>query len=391
MPNETPPDAPNKGDRSPGLDVCRTIAILLVVTGHTLGHSQPHPMVKQAGFIGLFGVDLFFCLSGFLIGRILLEESRNWPYNHQSGLFGFWYRRWMRTLPLYFFYFFFLLKFDWTGETTIYAERAYLLFAQNLAWPMPIFYGLSWSLSVEEWFYLTFPLLLLFFVGIGQNARKSALCAMVVFAAIPFALRWFLPPFIDELGSFDEGLRHVVVFRLDALGFGVMVAYLFIYYRHFFDRLAALWPLPAVVVALVATSTKLGYPGFADDVWLAPVYFSVSAVAFALLIPRFYAIRRSRFAVVNRFFRFTSLISYSLYLGHIPAFVVVIWILRRLHLYDDVYPVPWLLYPLFFIAAYGVATLTYYLIERPALALRDRRSTGAFHPEAGRGAVAPGA
>jgi peptidoglycan/LPS O-acetylase OafA/YrhL len=367
--------------RAHGLDVCRTLAILLVVTGHTLGHSQPNPLIKQAGFVGLFGVDLFFCLSGFLIGRILLAESKDWADDFEKGLYGFWYRRWMRTLPLYFFYFFFLLKFDWTGQSTVYAQRAYLIFSQNLIWPMPIFYGLSWSLAVEEWFYLTFPLTLLLLMGLGQSARKAALAAVALFAVVPFLLRWFLPPAIPNLGSFDEGLRHVVVFRLDSLGFGVLIAYFFIYRRDLFDRIASAWPIALVLVGLVAAATKLGYPGFADSALLAPVYFSASALAFALLIPKFYRLGPSRFALVNRFVKFTSLISYSLYLGHIPAFVVVLWILRRLHIFDLVYPNPWMLYPMFYAAAYSAAIITYYAIEKPVLGLRDRRSKGAFHPE----------
>jgi peptidoglycan/LPS O-acetylase OafA/YrhL len=374
--------------RASGLDVCRTLAILLVVAGHTSGHSQPNALLKEAGFVGLFGVDLFYCLSGFLIGRILLAESAAWQGDYEKGLFSFWYRRWMRTLPLYYFYFFFLLKFDWTGGTSVHAQMAYLLFAQNLVWPMPLFYGLSWSLAVEEWFYLGFPLVLLLFIGLGQNARKAALLACAAFAIGPFLLRWFLPASIPDLASFDEGLRHVVVFRLDALGFGVLMAYFFLYRRAWFDRIAMAWPIPALVIILVATATKLHYPGFADSTLLAPVYFSVSAVAFALLIPKFYTLPASRFSVVNRFFKFTSLVSYSLYLGHIPAFVIVIGLLRRMHLYDAVYPNPWLLYPLFIAAAYGVAITTYFAIERPVLRLRDRRSQGAFHPVGAEPAIA---
>src|ERR1700757_3678637 len=97
-------NASQGANRNFGLDVCRAMAILLVMSGHMLQHSSPHPLLAEFGMIGLFGVDLFFCLSGFLIGRILLTEAADWPQAHRPGLFGFWYRRWMRTLPLYFFY-----------------------------------------------------------------------------------------------------------------------------------------------------------------------------------------------------------------------------------------------------------------------------------------------
>jgi peptidoglycan/LPS O-acetylase OafA/YrhL len=384
---------PSYAARSTGLDVCRSLAILLVVTGHLLEHSQPNPLIRQAGFLGQFGVDLFYCLSGFLIGRILLAESQSWHEEPTAGLLGFWFRRWMRTLPLYYFYLAVLLKLNWTRVNSLGAQVPYLFFSQNLAssmpsyygpsvWPMPIFYGLSWSLAVEEWFYLLFPLLLLVFLGFGASARKAALLAVAVFCIVPFGLRWYLPPHIPELGSFDEGLRHVVIFRLDALGMGVLIAYLFTYERAHFDALRRLWPLAAVLVVLLVTVTKLGYPGFAGSAALAPVYYGMSAFAFALLIPKFHALPMFRFEILNRFFRFTSLISYSLYLGHILSFIAVMWFLQRLHLYEQVYPNPWILYPLFFLAAFGLATLTYLAIERPMLRWRDKATQGAFHPVA---------
>lgn len=93
-------------DRMFGLDVCRTIAILPVVFGHMLRYSDPHPFIQSLGFLAIFGVDLFFCLSGFLIGRILLLDSTSWHETQENGVMNFWYRRWMRTLPLYFFYLF---------------------------------------------------------------------------------------------------------------------------------------------------------------------------------------------------------------------------------------------------------------------------------------------
>ena len=87
-----------------GLDVCRTIAILPVVFGHMLGHSYPNAFVRLIGSFGGYGVDLFFCLSGFLIGRILLLSAKTWRDSQQNGVASFLYRRWMRTLPVYFFY-----------------------------------------------------------------------------------------------------------------------------------------------------------------------------------------------------------------------------------------------------------------------------------------------
>lgn len=357
--------------RAFGLDVCRTIAILLVVWGHTVQHSRPHPLIAEYGMVGLFGVDLFFCLSGLLIGRILLADSSAWPQEHEAGLFRFWYRRWMRTLPLYFFYLLVSLKYDWRGETVLSAHVPYLLFAQNLAWPMPEFFHLSWSLAVEEWFYLTFPLVILLFVGLGMQARRAALAAIVVLVVGPILARFFLPPRMPELRSFDEALRHVVVFRLDGIGFGVLMAYFYTSVPAIFDALRRYAVVGLVLAVGCIVATKKQYFGFGDSRLLAPLYFTVSGFGFAALLPWFNSLRPTGSAALNRCVKFISLVSYSLYLGHIPGFMIAMWGLHRFGLFDVVYPQPWLLYPLFFVSAFAVASLTYICIEKPVLKLRD--------------------
>ena len=367
-------------NRNFGLDVCRTMAALLVVSGHTLQHSNPHPILAKLGMCGLFGVDLFFCLSGFLIGRILLAESEHWPDGHESGLFGFWYRRWMRTLPLYIFHFFVSLRYDWRGATRLVDQMPYLLFCQNLAWKMPDFFRLSWSLAIEEWFYLTFPLVLLVFCALGKGTRRAALLAIIVFIAVPFLFRIFLPAHLTDLKSFDEGMRNIVVFRLDSIGFGVLMAYLFMWKKDWFDILAKYWqPFAALALGCVAY-TLYGYVGLVNSPALAPFYFLVSSFAFAMLIPKFNSLKPTRFSLLNRFVTYTSKISYSLYLGHIFGFMIAIYFLHKFELFDAVYPNPWITYPLFWATGYALATTTYLTIERPILRLRDKRSHGAFHP-----------
>lgn len=371
--------------RAFGLDVCRTIAILLVVWGHTVQHSRPHPLIAEYGMVGLFGVDLFFCLSGFLIGRILLADSSSWPEQCETGLFRFWYRRWMRTLPLYFFYLLVSLKYDWRGETVLSAHVPYLLFAQNLAWPMPEFFHLSWSLAVEEWFYLTFPLIILLFVGFGLSARRAALSAIAVLIIVPALARYFLPPRMPELRSFDEALRHVVVFRLDGIGFGVLMAYVYTWHPKIFDVMRRYAVFGLVLAVGCVAATKLRYFGHVDARFLAPLYFSVSALGFAALLPWFNALRPTGSKAINRGVRFVSLVSYSLYLGHIPGFMIALWCLHHFGLFDSIYPQPWLLYPIFFVSAFAVATITYFCIEKPVLKLRDWRGlapAGAVKAEA---------
>ena len=365
---------PHATDRLFGLDVCRTIAVLLVVSGHTLQHSSPQPALASFGFVGLFGVDFFFCLSGFLIGRILLQESAGWADGKEDGLLRFWYRRWMRTLPLYFFIFLISLRYDWTGAATLASKLSYLVFAQNLNWQMPAFYGLTWSLAVEEWFYFTFPLLLLMFIGLGCGPRRASAMAIACFVLIPPLLRLILTGAASDYGSLDEGIRHVMIFRLDSIGFGVGVAYLGRWHAKLFERAIRYWYLFLVLVTACIASTKLNYFGLSESRMVAALYFSISSLAFAGLIPFFSSLKPSPSGLLNRFIRYTSLISYSMYLVHVFGFLIGMAALQKFGVFDRVYPNPWLTYPIFYVLIYSLSSVTYFVIEKPVLALRDKRS-----------------
>src|SRR3954451_24714128 len=90
------------GSRNLGLDLVRAAAISLVVVAHfggTVIFWSGHEMTSALGSTGFFGVELFFALSGFLIGGLLLDIIERDP---GLGAWGrFMVRRWLRTLPLY--------------------------------------------------------------------------------------------------------------------------------------------------------------------------------------------------------------------------------------------------------------------------------------------------
>ncbi|MDC7825597.1 acyltransferase [Pseudomonas sp. BLCC-B13] len=352
-----------------GLDICRTIACLAVVFGHMLGHSSPPTLIYSLGFVGSFGVDLFFCLSGFLIGRILLKESANWHNQREAGLLRFWHRRWMRTLPLYFFFFLVSLKYDWKGATSLTEQYPYIFFAQNFAWPMTDFFRLSWSLAVEEWFYYSFPLLILLLIGLGANSRQSSALAIIAFTLTPLVFRLMMPESFPR----PDDAKYIVIYRLDAIGYGVLAAYIFMFHKNIFDKLARYWIIPSSMALGIMLMAKNGYPWREANTTFTALYFTASGIIFAALIPFFYKLRPTNSNLINRFVELTSLISYSIYLGHIFAFILVIKLLNISGLYDSIYPNAWLLYPTFTACVYLLATLTYQLIEKPFLRLRDTK------------------
>ncbi len=102
---------------------------------------------------GQHGVDLFFVLSGWLIGGLYWREMKAFS---GVGVLRFWVRRWMRTLPPYFA----ALLLSWLAVSAARAEPfdwRYLVFLQNYYERIP-FFLVSWSLCIEEHFYLAAPI-----------------------------------------------------------------------------------------------------------------------------------------------------------------------------------------------------------------------------------------
>ena len=152
-----------------GLDILRAVAIMCVIVAHTYAAMAPNIQSDNIAFyLGYIGVEIFFVLSGFLIAMsyelLAMSSSITTRSGQSSWLKAFWIRRWLRTLPNYyliliiFFWFSIFIKKDFNNGYWYYA-----IFSQNLFQRMLGFFMVSWSLSIEEWFYLLFPLLLIFF------------------------------------------------------------------------------------------------------------------------------------------------------------------------------------------------------------------------------------
>jgi peptidoglycan/LPS O-acetylase OafA/YrhL len=175
------------------LDGWRAVAAVMVIVSHVLGH-QPTKTLKEIPWLfwpvysmGYLGVQIFFVISGFVICRLLLrEEARNGTFS----LKGFYVRRVFRILPPFYLYLGVLALFALFGVIRVpgveHANWPHLfakagLFAADYHsltnfW----FTGHTWSLAVEEQFYLFFPAVLLFTPRKWRVAACSAICALFI-------------------------------------------------------------------------------------------------------------------------------------------------------------------------------------------------------------------
>lgn len=202
--------------RAPGLDVVRVVAILLVVLHHFRHLPGAPESLRWFALRGYVGVDLFFVLSGWLIGGQLWRERAT---SGHVDVLRFWKRRWWRTLPAYFAVLALLVVLGRVGPGAL---PAMLTFTQNYAAPST--WLASWSLCIEEQFYLLLPLAVLA-GGDFRLRNKALMIVLVALVASPIlrALVWASGP----PASYDAFLETFYVrthLRLDGLALGLCLS-----------------------------------------------------------------------------------------------------------------------------------------------------------------------
>lgn len=285
-------------DRIIGLDILRTIAILLVVYQHACIYLAP---VIHAHEFQVDGVSVFFVLSGFLIGRILLDLFNQ----EESKLLPFFIFRWTKTLPSYFFMLgLILLYYVLTKQDFSDFDVSYLFFSQNFITPHPEFFKEAWSLSVEEWFYLLFPLLLLITTFLKDYKKLIYFTLFLLIFVASFLLRTY---YYEEgiYVSLKEELRKVVLFRFDAIIVGFFASLIYYYYSNFWKKSSRI-ALFLGIFCLILLEYKLEiYP---------PLYFTFEAIVVLLFLPVLSNIKEMKQLKVQSLLVYISKTSYSIYL-----------------------------------------------------------------------------
>ncbi|HET7097316.1 MAG TPA: acyltransferase [Casimicrobiaceae bacterium] len=344
-----------------GLDFTRALAISLVLFTHASFFLAPlKPDFEPLFMVGYLGVDLFFALSGFLIGGILLDSAAP-----GAGWVGrFWVRRWLRTLPNYYLFLLINIAIYLWIEGRWPQSLPYVFFVQNLAWPHPLFFPEAWSLALEEIFYLLAPLAMLVFLPVLRQRWQTVL---VLVAALLVALLLRTLYVLDANPPWHEGVRKISLIRLDAIGYGVLAVYLCKAYaltlgaRRRFAVAGALGLLAAWALYL-ATAID-------TSVVARTLLFSIVSASFAAMLPLASvwlepAWPPRAIAAVRRL----ALWSYALYLTHLPVMRVIYKL--------DLAPANTLgcyaMGVIFAALSIASAALVYRGFERPILALRDR-------------------
>lgn len=338
------------------LDTLRGIAVLLVLARHAPLAGLPEWLAVPMKVIhrgGWAGVDLFFVLSGFLVSGLLFRE---WREHGRLRAGRFLLRRGFKIYPAFYVMLAVVLAWAawhgrWPGWPIVLSE---VFFVQNYG---PSLFPHTWSLAVEEHFYLTLPLVL--WLARGEKARPFASLPAVVLGVCIVCLGLRLAAAWDS----DVAVRANYVpthLRCDGLFFGALLAWLHHFHR---EQLAAFVAQRRTALALAAAA--LLAPAFALE--LGPVWFLHTA-GFTLLYLGAGALvllavhsgwRRGPVAWIGFY-------SYSIYLWHIAVQRIL---LPKL-LPPDAAPV--LVLALYFAAAIVAGIVMAWVVELPFLRLRER-------------------
>lgn len=348
-----------------GLDVFRAVAIIMVLLGHSSFLIDVTPL---SGFPYVpipDGVELFFVLSGFLIGGILMRQLHQNPKFGWKELVHFWKRRWFRTLPNYYLILLVNVALVYWGISDGKIEQfswKFVLFVHNFHEGFYGFFWESWSLSIEEWFYIFMPIL--FIVGARFAGVKRALLIAIT-VLILFPLVWRIWHYTPDLNLFwwDVNFKKVVLTRLDAIVFGVLAAYVKLYHERLWKKVS----IPAFVAGLIIVYTVILWPKAPKDFFTQTFYFSCLSVGFMCMLPLADSVKsfKTRF---GRWMTHVSIISYSMYLLNLGVLALVI----RKHFMPATELNAYLMYVFYWVLVVVLSTWLYKWFERPMMNLRDR-------------------
>lgn len=369
-------------NRVVGFDMLRGVGILIVLYGH--GRSKIPYFPEFNNFISVLGfwlMDLFFVQSGFLIGMILIkmyerEQTFNWKTSY-----NFWIRRWFRTLPNYYFVLF-LTTILWA----IFEHKfmflklkyiAYLVFFQSAITPTAPFLEESWTLCIEEWFYLLFPIILLvgnlFLPKLNpKNIKWNILVSIMLLIFCPMILRVF----IQAKQTFDWlDITRMTFFRLDIIGYGILMAWIKFYYKSFFLNKRKLVGFLSVIT--------LGIYFFLFYTQIIPnaltqtnsfyyfIIFIISGLSSFFITLFFSELKLEKNNKAIKFLTHVSITSYSIYIFHLS---VVMYSLD--HLFPSKGERPLLenigLFSIYVIFTLLFSTLVYKYFEHPMTEVREK-------------------
>ncbi len=337
------------------IDTLRAFAIIMVILTHWLvntGLGEFHYFT--------YGVDLFFTISGFLITYLFLFDKERNADAKGKVVVNFYMRRLLRIFPIYYLLMFFFILLNKTFHAWIWNEGNgvyYLTYTSNILFFLKGDQSAelqhTWSLAVEEQFYIIWPLLLILL----SKRQTLYFLVSVFFIGIISNILWYK----SNVRLFPNGNFHT-------LGIGALLAYLVYYHKQdrFYENLLQKYSLPAFAISFAVLCLVLGTNS--SNNFLKPLFLSLTSGLFLFIA------YNGKTSLLNPLLNLKPLqyigkLSYGIYLYHkpIPSFIKIACLKLHLEL-----PPPLLYFLLCLLILIPVVLASYYLIEKPILKLKTK-------------------
>ncbi len=356
-------------ERNYTIDFLRAIAVFLVLFNHLHIRYDTDVMtlvlykLKTGGWVG---VDLFFVLSGFLVSGLIFKE-----YEVQKSFDPktFLIRRGLKIYPLFYCLILFtaLILLPKLGDLKS-AFLSEIFFVSNYVERL---YGHTWSLCIEEHFYLLLAILMYYLIKKNALSLGVILGIYLFFVITCVSLRYYAWVNNNEVYDFYKQYARSHL-RFDSLFFGVLISYLFFYHKEYFDPVLnykiLFGSVSATFILLHFVFERAQYHFISvASLSLNPIFFGVILVLLLSFRNNIYNRAIYPFAVIGRY-------SYSIYLFHEPVneFMHAYFFKQYCILY----------YVSYFALSVFVGVLLGKIIEYPFLRFRDRvfPSKSSFSP-----------
>jgi peptidoglycan/LPS O-acetylase OafA/YrhL len=360
----------------PGLNGLRFTAALMVIVHHIEQSKKDSGYVNSydnvfINSIGGLGVDLFFVLSGFLITYLLIAEKERYK---DIKVGQFYLRRILRIWPLYFLlvlsglFIFphipFLYSHPGTGKYLLQKTILFCLILPNIVlmkYGVVPYISQTWSIGVEEQFYLIWPLLLKY-----TKRYLVALFGVIIFMK---ALEFILPHALSFLAmhntlmslqnSIAFTINYISYLRISCMAIGGLGAYVLYFKKDTILSFIYRRDVQAIVILVSIPLLALG-----------KLY--AHSVIFCFLILNISSNPKSLIKLNTSLFDFLGKISYGIYMYHALAIGITLYVLQKMSMqYNDIISNT-ALYASTILLTIGLATLSYNLFEKRFLGMKKR-------------------
>ncbi len=315
-----------------GFDIIRAFSVILVMNMHFLELFSPSIGLNFFMIPLPDPVDMFFVCSGFLIGYQHLKDVHKMDKVSPKYTARFLVMRWVRTLPSYYIVLTIIVLLSASVTHHLDFPLRNYLFIQNLYEQRAKIFRETWTISIEEWFYFTFPVLFYVITSLLKiNKKKSFLYILIFYIIVCNLLKVYYYYYVFPNHDFGQWMnfREFVILRIDTIAIGLLGAYVCYFYEDFWERNKYKFLPFGLVIYFGSIFFYWSWVNFLQGNEFATFYhftfyYLISPVSIVLCLPYLKTIKfKNNF--INHLVLYTSLISYSLFLFHLSLVMLILF------------------------------------------------------------------